>query len=182
VCSSDLIEKQLGPTKLKEILGGETSIRVFMRKQSDLLKEIFDVTALEPGLNFNLDHAEGVAEIAKMKDKEDIARGLKNLIGMTSARNYELGWRGYSTKRKSLMNNIYQGKDVDKNIQELNDLTKSVYPEVKGKDAYKMVDNKIVPTENFNFTYEPEKAFRQYFTELTSTPKSLDVLKSQYER
>ena len=175
------IEKQLGPTKLKEILGGETSIRVFMRKQSDLLKEIFDVTALEPGLNFNLDHAEGVAEIAKMKDKEDIARGLKNLIGMTSARNYELGWRGYSTKRKSLMNNIYQGKDVDKNIQELNDLTKSVYPEVKGKDAYKMVDNKIVPTENFNFTYEPEKAFRQYFTELTSTPKSLDVLKSQYE-
>ncbi len=175
------IEKQLGPTKLKEILGGETSIRVFMRKQSDLLKEIFDVTALEPGLNFNLDHAEGVAEIAKMKDKEDIARGLKNLIGMTSARNYELGWRGYSTKRKSLINNINQGKDVDKNIQELNDLTKSVYPEVKGKDAYKMVDNKIVPTENFSFTYQPENAFKQYFTELTSTPKSLDVLKSQYE-
>lgn len=175
------IEKQLGPKKLKEILGGETSIRVFMRKQSDLLKEIFDVTALEPGLNFNLDHAEGVAEIAKMKDKEDIARGLKNLIGMTSARNYELGWRGYSTKRKSLINNINQGKDVDKNIKELNDLTKSVYPEVKGKDAYKMVDNKIVPTENFSFTYQPENAFKQYFTELTSTPKSLDVLKSQYE-
>ena len=175
------IESKLTPEQLKKVLGGETSIKNFMNKQSDLLKEIFDVSTLDSGLKFNLDHAEGIAEIAKMDNPQDIMRGLNNLVGMTSARNYELGWRGYSTKRKSLLNDINQGIDVDKNLQELNDLTKSVYPEVKGKDAYKMVGNKIVPTKDFNFTYQPENAFKQYFTELTSTPKSLDVLKSQYE-
>jgi len=175
------IESKLTPEQLKKVLGGETSIKNFMTKQSDLLKEIFDVSTLDSGLKFNLDHAEGIAEIAKMDKPQDIMRALNNLVGMTSARNYELGWRGYSTKRKALLNNINQGTDVDKNLQELNDLTKSVYPEVKGKDAYKMVNNKIVPTKDFNFTYQPENAFKQYFTELTSTPKSLEVLKSQYE-
>lgn len=176
------IENKLTPEQLKKVLGGETSIKNFMNKQSDLLKEIFDVSTLDSGLKFNLDHTEGIAEIAKMDNPQDIMRGLKNLVGMTSARNYELGWRGYSTKRKALLNNINQGIDIDKNLQELNDLTKSVYPEVKGKDAYKITNNKITPTKNFKFTYEPEKAFRQYFTELSSTPKSLEVLKSQYEK
>ena len=176
------IENKLTPEQLKKVLGGETSIKNFMTKQSDLLKDIFDVSTLDPGLKFNLDHTEGIAEIAKMDNSRDIMRGLNNLVGMTSSRNYELGWRGYSTKRKALLNNIDQGIDVDKNIQELNDLTKSVYPEVKGKDAYKMVNNKITPTKDFNFTYEPEKAFRQYFTELTTSPQSLKVLQSQYEK
>ena len=36
-----------------------------MNKQSNLLKEIYDVSTLPPGLNFNLDHTEGIAEIAK---------------------------------------------------------------------------------------------------------------------
>ncbi len=175
------IENKLTPEQLKKVLGGETSIKNFMTKQSDLLKEIFDVSTLDSGLKFNLDHTEGIAEIAKMDKPQDIMRALNNLVGMTSARNYELGWRGYSTKRKALLNNINQGTDVDKNLQELNNLTKSVYPEVKGKDAYKIVNNKITPTKNFNFTYEPEKAFRQYFTELTTSPQSLKVLKSQYE-
>jgi len=176
------IENKLTPEQLKKVLGGETSIKNFMTKQSDLLKDIFDVSTLDPGLKFNLDHTEGIAEIAKMDNSRDIMRGLNNLVGMTSSRNYELGWRGYSTKRKALLNNIDQGIDVDKNLQELNDLTKSVYPEVKGKDAYKIVNNKITPTKDFNFTYEPEKAFRQYFTELTTSPQSLKVLQSQYEK
>lgn len=176
------IENKLTPEQLKKVLGGETSIKNFMNKQSDLLKEIFDVSTLDSGLKFNLDHTEGIAEIAKMDNPQDIMRGLNNLVGMTSARNYELGWKGYSTKRKALLNNINQGIDIDKNLQELNDLTKSVYPEVKGKDAYKITNNKITPTKNFKFTYEPEKAFRQYFTELSSTPKSLEVLKSQYKK
>jgi len=176
------IENKLTPEQLKKVLGGETSIKNFMTKQSDLLKDIFDVSTLDPGLKFNLDHTEGIAEIAKMDNSQDIMRGLNNLVGMTSSRNYELGWRGYSTKRKALLNNIDQGIDVDKNLQELNDLTKSVYPEVKGKDAYKIVNNKITPTKDFNFTYEPEKAFRQYFTELTTSPQSLKVLQSQYEK
>ena len=173
------IESRLSPEQLKQVLNGETSIKKFMAKQSDKLKEIFDLSTLDEGLKFNLDHAEGIAEIVKMENPDDIMRALKNLIGMTSARNYELGWRGYSTSRKNLLNNIEQGIDVDKNLKELNDLTKSVYPETQGKNAYKLVDGKVTPTKNFQFMYEPEKAFRQYFTELSTTEKGTEQLVKQ---
>ena len=170
------IESRLTPEQLKQVLNGETSIKRFMAKQSDKLKEIFDLSTLDEGLKFNLDHAEGIAEIAKMENPEDIMRGLQNLIGMTSSRNYELGWRGYSTSRKNLLNNIEQGIDVNKNLKELNDLTKSVYPETQGKNAYKLVDGKVTPTKNFQFMYEPEKTFGQYFMEIGGTEKGTEQI------
>lgn len=173
------IEKKLTNKQLKEVLNGETSIKRFMTKQSDKLKEIFDLSTLDEGLKFNLDHAEGIAEIVKMENPDDIMRALKNLIGMTSARNYELGWRGYSTSRKNLLNNIEQGIDVDKSLKELNDLTKSVYPETQGKNAYKLVDGKVTPTKNFKFVYEPEKAFGQYFMEIGGTEKGTEQIIKQ---
>ena len=173
-----LIESKLGPEKLKEILG-ETSIEKFMRKQSNILKEVFDVSALEPGLHFNLDHAEGIAEIANMENKEDIARALKNLIGMTSARNYELGWRGYSTRRKSLINQIKQGTDVEENLNELNKITGEAYPELKGQQAYNLKNGQLITTKDFDFKYSPEKAFGQYFTELAGTKKGTEQLIKQ---
>jgi hypothetical protein len=173
-----LIENKLGPKKLKEILG-ETSIEKFMRKQSNILKEIFDVSALEPGLHFNLDHAEGIAEIANMENKEDIARALKNLIGMTSARNYELGWRGYSTRRKNLVNQIKQGTDVEENLNELNKITGEAYPELKGQQAYNLKNGQLITTKDFDFKYSPEKAFGQYFTELSTKEKGAKALLEQ---
>ena len=173
-----LIESKLGPEKLKEILG-ETSIEKFMRKQSNILKEVFDVSALEPGLHFNLDHAEGIAEIANMENKEDIARALKNLIGMTSARNYELGWRGYSTRRKSLINQIKQGTDVEENLNELNKITGEAYPELKGQQAYNLKNGQLITTKDFDFKYSPEKAFGQYFTELSTKEKGAKALLEQ---
>jgi hypothetical protein len=173
------IEKRLTPEQLKQVLNGETSIKRFMTKQSDILKDIFDLSTLDEGLRFNLDHAEGIAEIAKMENSNDIMRALNNLIGMTQSRNYELGWRGYSTSRKNLLNKIEQGIDVDKSLKQLNDLTKSVYPETQGKDAYKIIKGKVTPTKNFQFMYEPEKAFRQYFTELSTKDVGAKALLEQ---
>ena len=170
------IEERLGPKKLKQVLNGETSIKRFMTKQSDILKDIFDLSTLDEGLRFNLDHAEGIAEIAKMENSNDIMRALNNLIGMTQSRNYELGWRGYSTSRKNLLNKIEQGIDVDKSLKQLNDLTKSVYPETQGKDAYKIIKGKVTPTKNFQFMYEPEKAFGQYFMEIGGTEKGTEQI------
>jgi len=174
-----LIESKFTPEELQKILGGETSIKRFMNKQSDLLRELFDVSTLQSGLNFNLDHAEGIAEIAKMKNKEDIARALNNLIGMTSARNYELGWRGYSTKRKGLINQINQGTDVEKNLKELNKITEEAYPELKGQQAYSLKNNQLTPNKDFTFKYKPENAFRQYFTELSTNPIGAQELVKQ---
>ena len=44
------IESKLTPAQLKKVLGGETSIRRFMDKQTEKLKNIFDVSNLDEGL------------------------------------------------------------------------------------------------------------------------------------
>ena len=49
------IENKLTPAQLKKVLGGETSIKRFMEKQTEKLKDIFDVSSLDEGLRFNLD-------------------------------------------------------------------------------------------------------------------------------
>ena len=66
--------------QLKKALDGETSIKKFMSKQTNLLNEIFNTSELTkagyPELIFNADHLEGIAEIARMKDPNDKIRAL----------------------------------------------------------------------------------------------------------
>ena len=173
------IENKLTPAQLKKVLGGETSIKRFMEKQTEKLKDIFDVSSLDEGLRFNLDHAEGIAEIAKMDKASDIMRGLNNLVGMTAARNYELGWKGYSTSRKNLINEINKGNNVDENFKKLNKITGEAYPELKGQQAYSLKGGQVTPTKDFRFKYSPEKAFQQYFTEIAGTEKGTEQIIKQ---
>jgi hypothetical protein len=79
------IEKKLGPEKLKEILGEDT-IKKFMDKQHKVLNKIFDTSVFakeDRGLLFTGDHLEGISEIAKYKNEEDMIRGLQNVVGTT---------------------------------------------------------------------------------------------------
>jgi len=153
-----------------------------MTSQTDQLKKIFDLSQLPPSLVFNADHVEGMTEIAKLDNPEDIIRGLKNLVGMTKKRNLNLGWGGYSQKRRDLTDKINQGINPQKNLDKLNKLTQESYPsELKNKKAYSLKNGVLTPTQDFNFISDPETRFKQYFTELTSTPEGLKVLKSQYK-
>ena len=166
----DKVERSLPKELLKEALDGETSIKKFMDKQTALLNEIFDTSELKkisPELIFNADHLEGMAEIARMNNPEDKVRALKNLIGTTAQRNYELGMRGFSSKRKHIITNIQNQIDVKKNIEELNKITKEAYPQFEG-DLYKYdaSTKSVKPTKNFIVDYKPEIAFKQYFEEL----------------
>ncbi len=176
------IENFLTEKQLKEALDGHTSIKKFMTSQTDQLKKIFDLSQLPPSLVFNADHVEGMTEIAKLDNPEDIIRGLKNLVGMTKKRNLNLGWGGYSQKRRDLTDKINQGINPQKNLDKLNKLTQESYPsELKNKKAYSLKNGVLTPTQDFNFISDPETRFKQYFTELTSTPEGLKVLKSQYK-
>ena len=176
------IENFLTEKQLKEALDGHTSIKKFMTSQTDQLKKIFDLSQLPPSLVFNADHVEGMTEIAKLDNPEDIIRGLKNLVGMTKQRNLNLGWGGYSQKRRDLTDKINQGINPQKNLDKLNKLTQESYPsELKNKKAYSLKNGVLTPTQDFNFISDPETRFKQYFTELTSTPEGLKVLKSQYK-
>ena len=176
------VENFLTEKQLKEALDGHTSIKKFMTSQTDQLKKIFDLSQLPPSLVFNADHVEGMTEIAKLDNPEDIIRGLKNLVGMTKQRNLNLGWGGYSQKRRDLTDKINQGINPQKNLDKLNKLTQESYPsELKNKKAYSLKNGVLTPTQDFNFISDPETRFKQYFTELTSTPEGLKVLKSQYK-
>ena len=180
------IENDLSPEQLKKALGGETSIKKFMDKQTALLNEIFDTSELKKAgyseLIFNADHLEGMAEIARMNNPEDQVRALKNLIGTTSQRNYQLGFGGFSSKRKGLITDINNGINVKENTEELNKITKAAYPEFKG-DLYRYnpATKSVIPTENFRMEYTPETAFKQYFTELVKSPVGLKEVKKQYK-
>jgi len=176
------VENFLTEKQLKEALDGHTSIKKFMTSQTDQLKKIFDLSQLSPSLVFNADHVEGMTEIAKLDNPEDIIRGLKNLVGMTKQRNLNLGWGGYSQKRRDLTDKINQGINPQKNLDKLNKLTQESYPsELKNKKAYSLKNGVLTPTQDFNFISDPETRFKQYFTELTSTPEGLKTLKSQYK-
>jgi hypothetical protein len=178
------IENFLTEDQLKEALGEETSIKKFMRKQTDLLNEIFDTSELKKAgyaeLIFNADHLEGIAEIARMEDAESMVRGLKNLMGTTAARNRELGMGGFSTKRRSLMDKISRGVDIDTNVSELNKITKEAYPQLKGDlIKYDPKTKSAIPTKNFTMEYDPDRAFGQYFTELVTNQKGAEALLAQ---
>jgi hypothetical protein len=184
------VENDLTTEQLKKALGGETSIKKFMDKQTALLNEIFDTSQLKKAgyseLIFNADHIEGMAEIARMTNPEDKVRALTNLIGTTSQRNYELGMKGFSMKRKNIMtdiiNKIETGADFKNDLAELNKITKTAYPEFKG-DLYKYnpATKSIIPTENFRMDFTPENAFRQYFNDLIKSDVGLKELQTQYK-
>jgi len=180
---NSLIEKGY-KKQLKQALNETTSIRSFMSNQTNLLNKIFDTSELKKAgyseLIFNADHLEGIAEIAQMDNADDQIRALRNLVGTTSEINRELGLEGFSSKRKSLMQKIKNGTNVEANMDELNKITNAAYPQFKGK-LYQYDSLKgAVPTKNFTFNYDPETAFRQYFNELVKNPVGSEILTKQY--
>jgi hypothetical protein len=179
------IENSLTNNQLKRALNGATSIKSFMTNQTNLLNKIFDTSALKKAgygeLIFNADHLEGIAEIARMDNAEDKIRGLRNIVGTTAARNYELGMQGFSVQRKGLMNKIKNGINIEPSIKKLNEITKIAYPEFEGNlYKYNPATKSAVPTRNFIVDYDPETAFRQYFRDLIKSPVGLKELKKQY--
>ena len=179
------IENSLTNNQLKRALNGATSIKSFMTNQTNLLNKIFDTSALKKAgygeLIFNADHLEGIAEIARMDNAEDKIRGLRNIVGTTAARNYELGMQGFSVQRKGLMNKIKNGINIEPNLKKLNEITKIAYPEFEGNlYKYNPATKSAVPTRNFIVDYDPETAFRQYFRDLIKSPVGLKELKKQY--
>ena len=174
------IEKTLGPKKLKQILNGETSINKFLINEGKALKKIFNVEGLDNSLRYSVDHNLGISNIAKMS-KPDMEMALQSLIGTTVERNNTLGWGGYTVRSQKLIRNIKEGKDVAKNLDELNKITQDAYgPELKGKNAYSIVNDKLRFTEDFNFRSNPEERFKSYFREIYQTPTGKKEIKKQY--
>ena len=169
-----LIEKTLGPKLLKQMMG-TTSIKTFMANERKALQEIFDTSPLTKGkspmtsLGYSTEHVLGIADIARMKDKKEMARALNTLSGMTTKKNAYLGRTVFNGSRKSLINQIDKGINPKENLTKLNKLI-SKYTNIKGT-AGKIVNGKFKYNETaFKTTTQPQR-FKQYITELYNIPE-----------
>ena len=169
-----LIEKTLGPKLLKQMMG-TTSIKTFMANERKALQEMFDTSPLTKGkspmtsLGYSTEHVLGIADIARMKDKKEMARALNTLSGMTTKKNAYLGRTVFNGSRKSLINQIDKGINPKENLTKLNKLI-SKYTNIKGT-AGKIVNGKFKYNETaFKTTTQPQR-FKQYITELYNIPE-----------
>jgi hypothetical protein len=151
----------------------------FMRSEGNKLKKIFDTSKLPPELVYSLDHNIGIADISR-GSKNQMEQYLRSMIGMTNKRNYDLGFKKYSSQKKKLLSKINEGTDIQKNVAELNELTKKVYPELKEKNAYQInKTGKISVTEDFIFPTTEEQRFKQYFGSISEDKKYGDIAKKE---
>ena len=169
-----LIEKTLGPKLLKQMMG-TTKIKNFMLRERKALKDIFDTSPLTKGksamtsLGYSTEHVLGIADIARMKNKTEMAKALNTLSGMTTKKNSYLGRKVFNNNRKYLISQIDKGINPKENLTKLNKLINK-YTDIKGT-AGKIVNGKFTYNEAaFKTTTQPQR-FKQYLTELYNIPE-----------
>jgi len=169
-----LIEKTLGPKLLKQMMGS-TSIKNFMAQERKALQKLFDTTKLTAGkspmtsLGYSTEHVLGIADIARMKNKKEMARALNSLSGMTTKKNAYLGRVVFNNNRKFLIDQINKNINPKENLAKLNKLINK-YTDIKGTPG-KIVNGKFKYNEAaFKTTTQPQR-FTQYLTELYNIPE-----------
>ena len=155
-------------------------IRKEIAAEHRALKKILDVSELPDELKYSIDHLYGVSEaVRRPKDKAFAMQVVDNLIGGTSLQNTNAGLGGYSVRRKSLINNISQGKNVTKSLARLNELTTEFYPQFKNlKQPYKIVDGQLTFAKGFRGETQAER-FKSYFQQLNKTPQGRKLIQDQ---
>tara|TARA_Y100000004_G_C8944056_1_gene425434 strand:+ start:14 stop:2413 length:2400 start_codon:yes stop_codon:yes gene_type:complete len=155
-------------------------IRKEIAAEHRALKKILDVSELPDELKYSIDHLYGVSEaVRRPKDKAFAMQVVDNLIGGTSLQNTNAGLGGYSVRRKSLINNISQGKNVTKSLARLNELTTEFYPQFKNlKQPYKIVDGQLTFAKGFRGETQAER-FKSYFQQINKTPQGRKLIQDQ---
>ena len=180
--SIEKIEKTLGSKILKEIMGTD-SILKFMKNENKALKKIFDYTPITIGkrakdsLAYSTEHILGIADIARMEDKNEMAKALKIITGMTAKKNAELGRNGFNVNRKTLIKLINNGIDQKSNLDKLNKLI-AENTDIKGK-AGSIVDGKFKYNASvFKQGQTQKQRFFNYFKEIFNIPEGrVEILK-----
>jgi len=152
-----------------------------IKKEHNSLKKILDISTLPDELKYSIDHLYGVSEAVKNpKNKKFATEVANNLIGGTAFQNTNAGFGGYSVKRKSLINNINEGKNVTKSLNRLNELTAEFYPKFKNlKQPYKIVNGELTFAKGFKGETQSER-FTSYAKEIDKTKQGKQLIKKQY--
>ena len=182
-----LIEEALGKGEIKKLTGYD-SVRKLQLAEGNALRKLFDVSQLPKELLYSVEHAQGLAVVARSGNKNLMRTAMTDLAGMTSGRNTELGWAPgtFERTRKNFVNQIQDGlknkQNMDKKVKELNDFLFAEYKQgvSKNKKPYSIVNNTL-QTSVISQATDQNQRFGQYFNQLASNPKSSQNLLKQID-
>jgi hypothetical protein len=166
---------------IDEFLGGKNILSKASAAEHARLAKIFDVSELDSALRYNMDHMYGISEAAREINSANPSKArvraiLKNTLGMTQKRNFDLGTKWYSGQRTMRIDKIEKGIDVEANLKKLNKLTKKAY---NVDDAYQITRGKVRPTKAFVGQTQPER-FASFFKEIYKTKQGAAVIKKRH--
>ena len=171
----------------KKLKLSKGSVATMMRKEGDALKKLFDVKQLPPefhgfNLGYSVEHTQGLAAALRSNNMNLIRQAHKDLAGMSSARNLELGWLSSFEKMRGeyirdIEAGLKEGTDVTKNLNKLNKMVSGEYRSWGGvpKEIYN-IKNNMLKTSRISTATTPKQRFAQYFAELAVNPMGARAL------
>jgi len=170
---ANIIEEKLGLTK--------HSIRNNMRAEGRALKKIFNVSSLKgTGLEYSIEHSQGLAAAARSGDKKLMELAVNDLIGSTKAQNQAAGFGGFEVNRGALIREINAGRNVKSNLQSLNKMTQTAYEDLGIKrNIYSVKDGQLV-SKSISPALTQEQRFAQYFKTIAKTKEGAAAIKKKY--
>jgi len=161
--NANLIEKELGLKK--------NFIKNSMVKEQKAAAKFFGLDDLKgTGLEYSIDHGQGLSAAAKSGNKELMKTALNDLIGTTRLQNTAAGFGGFEAARGALIRDIEAGVNVKDNVASLNKLTKDAYKDLGVKsNIYSIKDGKLVSKPITTATTQPDR-FKQYAETIYKDP------------
>lgn len=161
--NANLIEKELGLKK--------NFIKNSMVKEQKAAAKFFGLDDLKgTGLEYSVEHGQGLSAAARSGNKELMRTAVNDLIGTTRLQNTSAGFGGFEATRGALIRDIEAGVNVKDNIASLNKLTKDAYKDLGVKsNIYSIKDGKLVSKPITTATTQSDR-FKQYAETIYKDP------------
>ena len=171
--NANLIEKELGLKK--------NSIKNSMVKEQKAAAKFFGLNDLKgTGLEYSIEHGQGLSAAARSGNKDLMRTALKDLIGTTKMQNTAAGFGGFEATRGALIRDIEAGVNVKDNVSSLNKLTKDAYKDLGVKsNIYSIKDGKLASKPITTATTQADR-FSQYAETIYKDPKGKTAIDKKF--
>jgi len=170
--NANLIEKKLGLKK--------NSIKNNLTAEGNKIKKLFNLKGVPPGLEYSVEHGQGISAAAKTGNVEIMKRAVNDLIGTTRKHNTQLGFHGFEANRNALIREITEGRNVKANIKSLNTLAKDAYKDFGFKGNLYSIKNNVLISRPVSTALTETDRFRQYANQLAKDPEGLAFIKKRH--
>ena len=171
--NANLIEKELGLKK--------NSIKNSMVREQKVAAKFFGLDDLKgTGLEYSMEHGQGLSAAARSGNKDLMKTALNDLIGTTRIQNTTAGFGGFEATRGALIRDIEAGVNVKDNVASLNKLTKDAYKDLGVKsNIYSIKDGKLASKPITTATTQADR-FSQYAETIYKDPKGKTAINKKF--